>query len=58
MNTQRLLRALALIALFGASPLLAACHTTAGAAQDVSAAGRGITRGGQAVERSVVRNTP
>ena len=58
MKTNHLLRALVLIALLGAAPLLAACHTTAGAAQDVSAAGRGITRGGQAVERSVVRNTP
>ena len=58
MNTSRLLRALVLITVFGAAPLLAACNTTRGAGQDVSAAGRGITRGGQAVERSAVRHTP
>jgi predicted small secreted protein len=33
---------LALLALVGAMPLLAACHTTAGAGQDLSSAGHAI----------------
>jgi predicted small secreted protein len=43
--------ALALLALVGAAPLLGACHTTAGAGQDISAAG-------SAIERSADRHTP
>lgn len=35
--------ALALLALIGAMPLLSACHTTAGAGQDISATGHAIT---------------
>ncbi|MGA9868922.1 MAG: entericidin A/B family lipoprotein [Acetobacteraceae bacterium] len=35
--------ALALLFLIGAMPMLAACHTTAGAGQDVSATGHAIT---------------
>jgi predicted small secreted protein len=42
---------LALLALAGTAPLLTACNTTAGAGQDLQAAGRGI-------ERSADRNTP
>ena len=39
-------RALALaLALAALAPLLSACNTTAGAGQDVSAAGRAVTRG-------------
>lgn len=33
-----------------AAPLLAACNTTAGAGEDVSAAGRAITRGADNVK--------
>ncbi len=33
-----------------AAPLLAACNTTAGAGQDVSATGRAITRGANDVK--------
>ena len=33
----------ALLALLGVSPLLTACYTTAGAGQDLQAAGKGIT---------------
>lgn len=58
MRMRKALSALTLLALLGAAPLLSACHTAAGAAEDVSAAGRAINRGGQAVERGVVRNTP
>ncbi len=35
--------ALALMALVGLAPLLGACHTTAGAGQDISATGHAIT---------------
>jgi predicted small secreted protein len=38
------LTALALLALLGAAPLLAGCNTTAGAGEDLSAAGRAMTR--------------
>ncbi len=37
------LTALALLALLAASPLLAACQTTAGAGEDISAGGRALT---------------
>lgn len=42
---------LALLALIGAAPLLGACHTTAGAGQDISATGHAITH-------SAEKNTP
>ena len=35
--------ALALLALIGATPLLSACHTAAGAGQDISATGHAVT---------------
>jgi predicted small secreted protein len=35
--------ALALFILIGAAPLLGACHTTAGAGEDMSAAGSALT---------------
>jgi predicted small secreted protein len=41
---------LALLALAGTAPLLTACYTTAGAGQDLRAAGRGL-------EHSADRNT-
>jgi predicted small secreted protein len=34
---------LTLLALIGAAPLLGACHTTAGAGEDISATGRALT---------------
>lgn len=43
--------ALTLLVLIGAAPLLCACHTTAGAGQDLSAAGHAITGSAQ-------KNTP
>jgi predicted small secreted protein len=38
----KLVPILALLALAGAVPLLSACYTTAGAGQDLQAAGRGL----------------
>jgi predicted small secreted protein len=38
---------LTLLALVGAVPLLGACHTTAGAGQDLSAAGHVVTNSAQ-----------
>ncbi len=35
------------------APLLAACNTTAGAGQDVSAAGRAVTRSADDVKRGL-----
>jgi len=43
--------ALTLLALMGVVPLLGACHTTAGAGEDISAAGHAITH-------SADKNTP
>jgi predicted small secreted protein len=43
--------ALTLLALIGMTPLLGACHTTAGAGEDLSA-------GGHAVTNSAERHTP
>jgi len=47
---RKLATALALLALVGTAPLLTACYTTAGAGQDLRAAGQGL-------ERSADRNT-
>jgi predicted small secreted protein len=47
---RKLATARALLALVGAAPLLTACYTTAGAGQDLQAAGHGL-------ERSADRNT-
>lgn len=43
--------AFTLFVLIGAVPLLGACHTTAGAGQDISATGHVLTNGAQ-------KNTP
>ncbi len=43
--------ALTLLVLLGAAPLVSACHTTAGAGQDISATGHAITG-------SAKKNTP
>jgi len=43
--------ALTLLALLGAGPLLSACHTVAGAGEDVS-------KTGQAVENSADKHAP
>ena len=42
---------LTLVTLIGIAPLLGACHTTAGAGDDMSAAGHAVTQ-------SANRNTP
>lgn len=39
--------ALALLVLIAAAPFLGACHTTAGAGEDVSAAGAAVTHGAE-----------
>lgn len=41
--TKQLSITLALLVLVAAMPLLAACHTTAGAGKDISATGRAMT---------------
>ena len=41
--TKQLSIVLALLVLVAAMPLLAACHTTAGAGKDISATGRAMT---------------
>jgi predicted small secreted protein len=38
---------LTLFLLLGAMPLLGACHTTAGAGEDISATGHAVTNGAQ-----------
>jgi predicted small secreted protein len=43
--------ALTLLALIGVAPLLGACHTTAGAGEDLSA-------GGHAITHSAEKHTP
>ena len=39
--------ALTLLTLIAATPLLGACHTTAGAGEDISATGHAITHGAE-----------
>jgi len=51
MNTNKLTLALSLIGLLLAAPLLSACHTTAGAGEDIS-------QGGKAIENSAIKHTP
>lgn len=46
-QSRALIIALALAAM---APMLSACNTTAGAGQDVSAAGRAVTRGADSVK--------
>jgi predicted small secreted protein len=47
---KRLIVALAMFSLVAAMPLLSACHTTAGAGQDISATGK-------VIEKSAKQNT-
>ena len=49
--TKQLSITLALLVLVAAMPLLAACHTTAGAGKDISATGHAMTN-------SAEKNTP
>jgi predicted small secreted protein len=51
MNGNTTIRTLALLALLGTVPLLAACHTTAGAGED-------IAKTGQAIEKTADKATP
>jgi predicted small secreted protein len=48
---KRLIVGLAVLALVAAVPLLSACHTTAGAGEDLSATGK-------VIEQSAKQNTP
>jgi predicted small secreted protein len=43
MSNKTTILALTLLALFCTAPLLGACHTTAGAGEDISSAGHAIT---------------
>ncbi len=45
---KKLTVALTLLALIGLAPLLSACHTTAGAGQDISATGHALTKSAKA----------
>ena len=51
MRKRTTLMVLTLLAVLGAAPLLGACHTTAGAGEDISGTGHAITK-------SAVRNSP
>lgn len=48
---QKLIFALAVLSVVAVAPLLSACHTTAGAGEDISATGK-------AIEDSAKKNTP
>jgi predicted small secreted protein len=48
---KRLIVALAVLSIVAIAPLLSACHTTAGAGEDISATGK-------AIEKSAKQNTP
>jgi predicted small secreted protein len=51
-NMQRtLIIGLTMLSLVAAAPLLSACHTTAGAGQDISATG-------QAIDKAAKKSTP
>jgi predicted small secreted protein len=45
--SKKLSIALTLLALISAGPLLSACHTAAGAGEDISATGRALTHGAE-----------
>jgi predicted small secreted protein len=51
MMPKNLMRTLTLLALLGVAPLLGACHTTAGAGEDISHAGK-------AIEHSAEKHAP
>jgi len=51
MCKRTMMLALTLLALLGATPLVGACHTTAGAGEDLSDAGK-------AIERSADKHAP
>lgn len=51
MSIKMTMRIFALLALMSAAPLLAACHTTAGAGEDIS-------KTGQAIEKTADKATP
>jgi predicted small secreted protein len=51
MSKRSLFLSLALLALVGAAPLLAACHTTAGAGEDISDTGK-------VIEKTADQHTP
>ena len=48
---KKLILGLAVLSLVAVAPLLSACHTTAGAGEDISATGK-------AIEKSAKQNTP
>ena len=48
---KKFILALAVLSLSAVAPLLSACHTTAGAGQDISATGK-------VIEKSAKQNTP
>jgi predicted small secreted protein len=48
---KKLVTGIMLLSLMAAAPLLSACHTTAGAGQDISATGK-------AIEKSADKHTP
>lgn len=54
MRNASLIRALVLtLAMAALAPVLAACNTTAGVGQDVSATGRAVTRGANDVKQGL-----
>ena len=54
MRTPSFVRAmLVALAMAALAPMLAACNTTAGAGQDVSAAGRAVSRGANDVKQGL-----
>ncbi len=54
MSNRSITRALIIaLVLSAAAPLLAACNTTAGAGQDISATGRAVTRGANDVKQGL-----
>ena len=50
-SKKTMLLAFTLLTLLGAAPILSACHTTAGAGEDIS-------KTGQAIERSADKHAP
>ena len=48
---KKIVVALAVLSIVAIAPLLSACHTTAGAGEDISATGK-------AIEKSAKQNTP
>jgi predicted small secreted protein len=53
MRPWKIIRVMALLASFGAAPALTACNTIEGIGEDISALGRGVSRGAESTKQKM-----